>query len=152
MAAKTPDGPFTIRRAEQRDYASVVTLLQSLNLPTDGVQEHFANFLVLVLGKSIIATVGLEMYGHHALLRSLGVAEKHRGKGYGRQLVRAIVSKAGQYQIDTLVLLTNTAKDFFSKFGFETVPRDAIDGKIKSSVEFRSACPETAVCMRLTIE
>jgi len=152
MVSHDQTGPFTLRQAEKEDFPSVADLLRSLDLPTAGVHENIENFFVMGSGKNVIATVGLEVHGRHALLRSLGVAENHRGKGYGQQLVRAAIAKARKNQMDSLVLLTTTAKDFFLKFGFEVIPRDAVDHALRSSVEFCSACPATAVCMAQPME
>ena len=50
--------------------------------------------------------------------------------------------------VDTVFLLTTTAERFFPKFGFEPVTRADVPASLKESVEFRSACPQTAVVMR----
>ena len=91
------------------------------------------------------------MYGNKALLRSLAVTKNFHGKGYGKRLYHAILKKARAKKICEIYLLTETADDFFAKQGFEMVSRDSVDPQVKESVEFRSACPETAPCMRLKL-
>ena len=45
-------------------------------------------------------------------------------------------------------LLTTTADGFFPRFGFSRITRDDVPDSVKGSVEFRSACPASAVVMR----
>ena len=140
-----------IYSANAKDFLLIQSLLESAKLPLDGVKDHLRNFLLLKKEDKIIGTVGLEVYGGKALLRSLAVTRGFRGSGYGKRLYQAIIAKARGQQISEIYLLTETAEKFFAKQGFEKIPRDSADVKVKESIEFRSACPETASCMRLKL-
>ncbi len=140
-----------IYNANSKDYLVIQSLLESAKLPLDGVREHLRNFLLLKKEDRIIGTVGLEVYGEKALLRSLAVKAGFRGSGYGKRLYQAIIAKARGQQISEIYLLTETAEEFFAKQGFKKIPRDSADVKVKESIEFRSACPETASCMQLRL-
>ncbi len=96
-------------------------------------------------------TVGLEIYNDKALLRSLAVAGAHQGQGFGQKLYFAIIEKAREHGIREIYLLTETAEKFFANQGFEKISRDSADVKVKESIEFRSACPETASCMLMKL-
>ena len=48
----------------------------------------------------------------------------------------------------TVYLLTETAGDFFPRFGFRPTTRAAVPSAVQQSVEFREACPASAVVMR----
>lgn len=50
-------------------------------------------------------------------------------------------------RIDRLVLLTQTAADFFARQGYRVMERDAAPQEVQASEEFRSLCPSSAVCM-----
>ena len=50
--------------------------------------------------------------------------------------------------VDTVYLLTTTAERFFPRLGFEPITRDQVPTTVQASVEFRSACPASAVVMR----
>jgi amino-acid N-acetyltransferase len=50
-----------------------------------------------------------------------------------------------------LDLLTTTAERFFPRFGFERVERVDVPASVQASIEFRSACRESAVVMRKRI-
>ena len=140
-----------IRNANHSDYNSIHSLLLSLGLPTEGVRDHLQNFIVLFKNDRIIGTVGLEIYGGNALLRSLGVDDAHQGLGYGRRLYQAILQKAREQNILNLYLLTETAEKFFTTLGFKKITRDKVHQEIKLSTEFVKVCPKSAICMMLNL-
>jgi amino-acid N-acetyltransferase len=140
------------RNAAPADLSAIENLLQSAKLPLAGVREHLRNFIVLQNGEKLIGVVGLEVYGDKALLRSLAVAKEYQREGHGRFLYQAILEKARQQKIAELYLLTETAETFFAKQGFALIARESVDHKVKASIEFQSACPESAACMRLQLQ
>ncbi len=141
----------TIRPAKAGDLNDIMNLLKSLQLPIAGVEDHLRNFSVLLNENVAIGCVGLEVYGSKALLRSLAVTPKMQGMGLGSMLYEAAAETARQRGIDEIYLLTETAERFFSARGFQTISRELVDEKVKSSVEFRAVCPQSAVCMRLIL-
>ncbi len=141
----------TIRSAQPEDWLAISTLLESIKLPTAGVSDHLPNFLILEDGGKIAGCVGLEVYGSKALLRSLAVAKEWQGKGLGGALYEAAVERARRRGIDEIYLLTETAEKFFAARGFEIIPRTQAAEPVKNSVEFRSACPQSAICMKLKL-
>jgi amino-acid N-acetyltransferase len=44
--------------------------------------------------------------------------------------------------------LTETAATFFPRFGFQPIPRDQVAPVVAQSIEFMSACPDTAGAMK----
>lgn len=142
---------MTIRHAVPDDLESIEDLLRSLRLPIEGVAENLHGFLVLELEGRVSGVVGLEVYGSTGLLRSLGVAANRQGSGYGRSLYEAILSRARALGLGEIILLTETAQRFFSDQGFEAIPRVQAGEAVGASSEFRSACPASAVCMRLRL-
>lgn len=146
-----PQNSYTIRQAITEDYGAIKKLLESLDLPVQGVQEYLENFIVLIHRSEIIGTVGLEIYNNKALLRSLGVKKRFQNKGLGGRLYEDILKKAKNENIKEIFLLTETAEEFFFAYGFIRVSRDEVDKNVKTSIEFQSLCPESAPCMRLVI-
>jgi len=136
-----------IRRAKDSDLVAVERLLAASNLPTDGVRDNFSSFVVADDNGAITGAIGLEKYGSAALLRSAVVSAESRGSGIGRKLVEQLVRRAEEAGVDELYLLTTTAEDYFPKFGFIRTSRAAVPDSVKSSAEFRGACPDTAVVM-----
>lgn len=137
-----------IRKARQSDLAAVEQLLLASKLPLDGVRDHFTDFIVAEDGDGIEGAVGLEKYDSVALLRSAVVAPDHRNAGLGRKLVEHLLQRAEEAGVDELYLLTTTAENYFPRFGFTPTTRAAVPEELKSSAEFRGACPDTAIVMK----
>lgn len=146
------ENTITIEPAASGDLAAILALLRDSGLPQAGLGEHLATTLVARQGEAVIGCVALELYGEFALLRSVAVAEPYRRQGLGQRLTQAALALAGQHQAGQLYLLTETAGQFFPRFGFEPVDRALIPAVVKSSVEFTSACPASALAMQLSLE
>jgi amino-acid N-acetyltransferase len=143
------ESDITIEPAGAADKAAVWQLLQACELPTEGLAEHWAAALVAWQRSAVVGSAALELYGEYALLRSVAVAAGHRGGGLGVKLAEAALDLARQHGVIEVYLLTETAAEFFPKLGFDAVSRDQVPEAVRASVEFTSACPDTALAMRL---
>lgn len=148
---------YTVRPARADDLEAVETMLGDERLPLAGVREQFGDFLVAEgtysqrVPASPIGAIGIEHYGEAALLRSAVVDSAWRGRGVGRALVDAAVQAATAKSVRELYLLTTTAEAFFSAMGFRIVARSAVPEAVRQSVEFVSACPDSATAMARSI-
>ena len=97
---------------------------------------------------SLVGVVGLERKGDVGLLRSLAVLQTYRRQGLATQLVNKIEEYARSQQVGTLYLLTLTAEDFFSERGYQKTDRESAPDALQETTEFKSLCPQTAVCMK----
>ncbi len=140
-----------VRPARPEDYPGVAAMLEQAGLPTEGVSPSLADFLVAEAGDGVVGAVGLEVYGSAALLRSAVVAPAARKGGVGTALVAALLDHARSHRVRDVYLLTTTAEDWFPRFGFARIRRDAVPAALYASVEFQGACPDTAVIMRAAI-
>ncbi len=139
---------MTVRSARASDRDGVVALLETAGLPTAGVPASMDAFLVAEKGERVVGAIGLEIYGNSALLRSAVVAPGEQGAGVGQDLVRGVFSLANVRAVRDLYLLTTTAERYFRRFGFESIDRAEVPAALLQSVEFREACPASAVVMR----
>jgi amino-acid N-acetyltransferase len=137
-----------IESAKDRDLPEVRSLLQRLSLPLDGVDQHVKTMLVAREGGHVVGTAALELYEDGAVLRSVAVDPRQQGKRLGHELTEAALRLAAAHSADAVFLLTTTAERFFPKFGFESIARDDVPPSVQASVEFRSACPASAIVMR----
>ena len=128
---------------------TITALLDQHRLPLAGARDHVADFLVATEDARVIGVAGLERYGDTALLRSVAVSSP--GAGLGTRLVQAVLEYANQTGVDTVVLLTTTAAEFFPRFGFTTVTREDVPAAVHASAEFQGACPVSATVMRLVL-
>ena len=127
----------------------MVKLLAAAGLPTEDVTtEESVQLWVASANEVSLGVIGLERFGDEGLLRSLAVAPPHRGRGLGHELVEHLERDARSVGVDRLVLLTETAEPFFRALGYEVIDRALVSNGMQQSAEFRSLCPNSAICMR----
>jgi amino-acid N-acetyltransferase len=139
-------------QATTANWPQIVALLRSIELPLDGLYEHLGTMLVAKIGNEIVGCAALELYGHFALLRSVAVAKSHQGHGLGLALTASILDLSRALEVQRIYLLTETAGEFFSRYGFKPIDRLDVPEVVKQSVEFVSACPVSCLAMVLTLE
>lgn len=146
---------ITISNAIANDASSLAevrALLQEVNLPFDGVAEHFSHFLLARENEALRGCVGLEIYDDVALLRSLAVAPAQQKTGLGKLLTENILTYARAAKVQEIILLTTTARDFFvNKLGFTLAIRADYNEKLASSPEWNLPCCTSAVFLRLQL-
>lgn len=133
------------------DLPAVLSLLRSAKLPLAGVESLVGSTMVARQDGKIVGCAALELYGDSALLRSVAVAAALRGQGLGQQLTAAALDLARVRGVRRVYLLTETAGDFFPRFGFRRSTRDTVDAKVRASVEFTTACAASALVMELAL-
>jgi amino-acid N-acetyltransferase len=89
----------------------------------------------------------LEILGEVGLLRSLAVSDAYRGRGIGTRLTEKAEDYARSQGIAALYLLTTTVPDYFTRLGYVRTDRDAAPGVLQDTDEFKSLCPDSAVCL-----
>ena len=138
--------------ASAPDLIPIRMLLERSGLPTADLESAQPEFTVIRENGEVVAAGALQPFGSSALLRSVVVAPDRRRTGLGRRVLGELERKARTARIVQLVLLTQTAKDFFARQGYRVIERSKAPREVQSSEEFRSLCPGTAVCMvkRLT--
>lgn len=143
---------FSVRQATPDDLADVENALRTADLPLDGLHDQFGEgFAIAVAGGRLIGVEGIEVHGDDGLLRSAAVLPAWRAKGVGDALTRDRIAWARQRGLRSLYLLTTTAGDYFPRFGFAHVSRDAAPAAVRRSREFADACPDSALFMSLSL-
>ena len=142
----------TLRRADESTLPYVEALLECSGLPSADVRSKPDCFYVGYDGDERVGVGGLEIYGPAGLLRSVAIERSLRGRGYGTELCDALEAEARADGVETLYLLTTTASEFFADRGYAEVERSAVPATIRRTDEFDDLCPETALCMRRSLE
>lgn len=145
MSAETG---IRIDRASHADAGELQALLARAHLPIDGLSSHLDAALVAREGDRVVGSAAIELYADGGLLRSVAVDEACRGTGLGARLTSAAIDDAQQRGLPALYLLTTTAEHFFPRFGFERITREEVPASVQESIEFRGACPASAIVMR----
>lgn len=142
----------SIDRANAEDLPAILDLLTRSDLPQEGLSDHLATTLVARAGQTVVGSAALELYGTAALLRSVAVEQALRGQGLGGRLTQAALALARQRGVTYVYLLTETAGEFFPRFGFHPIARSQVPPAVQRSVEFTSVCPASALVMELHLE
>ncbi len=133
--------------ASAQDLIAVRALLERSGLPISDLGSAQPEFAVIRQDGQVVAAGALQRFGAAALLRSVVVAPERRGSGLGRSVVSELERVAHAAKIERLVLLTQTAADFFARQGFHRIERSGAPEAMQASEEFRSLCPSSATCM-----
>ena len=139
---------ITIEKARAADADAIDALLAESRLPLDGIRDHRDTTLVARRGGDVVGVAALEVYADGVLLRSVAVAPAAQGQGIGRRLTDSALQLARDRRAPHAYLLTTTAERYFPAFGFERIDRADVPASVQASVEFRSACPSSAIVMR----
>jgi len=143
--------PYRVEPAQAHDLVPARELLRRLDLPQEGVVDHFGNYLVVRDASRLVGLCGIELHGEDGLLRSVAVDPDYQGEGIGAVLVAGALALGRKLAIGDLYVLTITAAAFFRPHGFVECPRGAAPDPIRESWEFRSGCPASAVLMKCRV-
>jgi len=137
--------------ASIEDEKQIKQALQASGLNHQDISPSQLQHFLIIKDESaseMAGVVGLEPKGDVGLLRSLAVAKAYRRQGLGIELVRKIEEYARSQQIAVLYLLTLTADGFFARRGYQKTDRESAPSALQETNEFKSLCPQTAVCMK----
>jgi amino-acid N-acetyltransferase len=126
-------------------------LLRSNNLPFEDCGNHLSNFIGISQGDKIIAIGGFEPVGRFALLRSVAVDSQFRGLGLGSSLIKQILGQLRLIKVDAVYILTETADQYFSLFGFTALERDKLPLELQTTQQCQTFCSASAIAMRLAL-
>ena len=126
----------------------VRALLAANDLPTDDLDDPSIQLFGALDGQRLAGVVGLQILGRTGLLRSLAVDPAFRDRGLGSRLCDLVVEQARARALESLWLLTTTARDYFARRGFGVAPRDEVPPQIRGTAQFSSLCPTSATMMR----
>ena len=154
----TAHAAFTIRPATAADLAPVSALLTRAHLAPNEIDAQFGpQFAVAVdqASGAVIGAAGVEMHGTAGdavgLFRSAVVDEHWRGHGVGAALTHDRLAWAEHEALRAVYLLTETAAEYWPRFGFERTARSDAPASIMASHEWKHGCPASAVAMRLDL-
>jgi len=138
-------------KISNEDINDAKTLLKENDLCYADIPKDNLDVFKVLDNNVIVGYLGLEHYGSDALLRSIVIKDSFRGKNLGRKMTLLGIDAARNKGIESLYLLTLTAKDFFSKLGFKLMVRTDVPEAIGKSEEFLNFCPDTATFMMLSL-
>lgn len=144
---------FAIRTPREEDLPILRTLLDNSGLPSsDLTAAHLDHFIILGQSGRIAGSIGMEVFGEDALLRSLAVDTMMRGEGYGYRLLQLMEERARDAGVRRLYLLTTSAADFFAYHGYAPADRAGVPETIRNTAQFAGICPASATCLSKSLD
>jgi amino-acid N-acetyltransferase len=143
---------FRAGPASAKDLIRIRALLERSGLPTSDLESARPEFAVIRADDQVIAAGALQRFGSSALLRSVVVAPDRRRSGLGKAIVSEVERLARAHEVSRLVLLTQTAAEFFARQGYRVIERSSAPPDLQGSEEFRSLCPSSATCMAKSLD
>jgi len=149
-----------VRVAEVDDVDAIAELLapfaeQEIILPRsrDDIFQHLQEFVVAFFDGNLAGVAAMHIYGSNlAEVRSLVVHDDMQGRGIGHLLVEACEKWGAGLGVACIFALTYVP-EFFSRFGYEQVPKESLPYKIWTVCVHCSKfsdCDEVAVQKRLS--
>jgi amino-acid N-acetyltransferase len=149
------------RKATEKDLDALVTLIQlyaeqGIMLPRsrEALQRQLDTFIVAEDEGEIVGCGSLMKLGDDLIeIRSLGLLNKYRGKGLGRQIVEFLIEQARHMQVPKVMALTYQVA-FFERLGFTVVPKEIFPEKVWKDCIFckkQHCCDEIAVMKRIDL-
>lgn len=137
VKAAAPHSAAIVRAAAIGDVPEIHQLLdiyasQGNLLPRtlSELYRHLREFFVIELDGKIAVCGALEIFTEDlGEVRSLMVADTHKGRGLAKQLVQRIIAEVKTLGLRRLMALTYVP-EFFHKLGFRTVPKDTLSEKV----------------------
>jgi N-acetylglutamate synthase-like GNAT family acetyltransferase len=139
--------PVLIRPAASEDWPAIEALLLASGLPIGGARDHLDTYWLTEEAGRVLGVAGLEVHQDAGLLRSVATSADHRSRGVAAALVNALIQDARAFGLSSLSLLITAARPYFERLGFEVQPRADAPPALQASMEFQSACPESATFM-----
>jgi len=139
-----------IRRAVVNDAPQIAELVnyyarlgEMLPRPLLYLYQGIRDFVVAEVDGQLVGCGALRvMWSDLAEIRSLAVAESHRGKGIGVQIARELIEDARRLGLTRIFALTYRVA-FFERLGFRVVPREALPQKSWTDC---LTCPKVTMC------
>ena len=139
-------------RADAQDLIPIRALLERSGLPTSDLDSARPDFVLIRENGQVLAAGALQLFGSSALLRSVVVVADRRKRGLGQAVVSELERMARMAHINQLILLTETAPEFFAHQGYRVIERSSAPQDMQGSDEFRSLCPSSATCMAKSLK
>jgi len=138
-----------IEIATFEDLTGIVDLIESVNVPTEGIDPDFTIFFVIrdKTTNKIVGCIGLELFTGTALLRSFAVDPNFQGDKLGHSLVNRLLEEAAEAGSEAVYVCTAKIPNFFLSIGFSSIDLDDVPDEIRNSHLFKGGCLSVAAYM-----
>jgi amino-acid N-acetyltransferase len=145
------EGDYPVLGLNTLHLPAIEALLKNCDLPFEDCEEHLRNFIGMIDGDKLIAIGALQLDGPIALLRSVAVNPDYRSAGLAADMTKHLLDRAKDQGVNAVYLLTETAEQYFTRFGFNSVDRSDLPKAIQKTRQFEFLCPASAQAMHLKL-
>lgn len=115
----------------------LVAALAKAGLSTEDINTESALFWRFEQDDGPVGFGGLEIFGDHALLRSVITLPPVRHRGIGTSIVALMETEARIRGCRTVWLATDDAMDFFARLGYHACPHSEAPKPIRDAAAFQ---------------
>ena len=131
----------------RKDVGELRKALRAAGLPHHDLDADGVRLYAFERSGDVVGYGGLEIYGRHALLRSIVVDSARRRQGVGRRIVELLSENAAREGVGRAFLLTTDERAYFERLGFAAVDRKDAPPAILASRQAAGLCPASAALM-----
>ncbi len=138
-----------IAPATPSDAPEIAALLTAVQLPLDGLDQ--AELVIARIDGALVGCAGLERWESFGIVRSVAVADAHRGSRIAAVLVRDRLCAARFDALVGVYLLTTSATRYFERFGFSAIDRAKLPRALDGSTQVALPACSRATAMKLSL-
>ena len=135
----------------QEEQDALQELLKAEKLCYNDITEAGVKLYGVKIRHVHVGYFGFEQFGTEALFRSMLVQPDARKRGYGTLIWNEAKTLLQEVGVRNIYLLTESATTFFEKQGFIVIDRKTVPASIAATTEFKEFCPDSSICMKLTL-
>lgn len=139
------------RYAREEDLPEVKALLCASPLSDGWIAEHVTQYMVSRDNAGILGCVGIDRYETTVVIRALAIAQRARSAGLGELLMSAVVADVRRSGIESIVLHTTTAVNYFASLGFRTIDARDLPQSVSHVCASGHAWSEVGTLMEATL-
>jgi len=130
------------QRANVLDYRSIANVFKAccFNV-SDFASSEIVHYITAKTEGKIVAALGIEQYGKHALITAVGVIPEYRNMGIGRRMLLHTYQLAKNLQISHIHYFTEDTR-FFQKLGFTILEREMAPFNVIKSDKYNRSFTE----------
>ncbi len=147
---------LSVRKATEADIAAIHAMLEYyadqgivLRRSREDILFYLRNFFVIEEDGAVRGCSAVRDFGNNLLeIRSLVIDPAHQGRGLGREIIRKIIRTVDSQRSEWRLFTLTGKPEFFSRLGFNTVPREMFPEKIWSDCR---NCPKNTCCDEIAL-